>query len=118
MTTIEAGRDLPTDRSRDGAFLTKLLILGAGIEFVVVEILIAVIFWKHPKPSLGPLLNVYTACLVASIPAVAGIRGYFIVEKFLVSHDDSRLALRLSRLFLMGVIGAYTALVVIVEILS
>jgi hypothetical protein len=108
------------NRNNSGPFVTKLLMIGALAEFVVVEVLLVVIFRKNPNPYLRlGLVSVYTTCLMVSIPAAAGMRGYFIVRKLqLPASDGEMMALRLSRLFLSGVVGAYTALILIVEILS
>ncbi len=107
-------------RNNYSAFVTKLVMIGALAEFVIVEVLIVVTFLRHPNPHLVPTaLSVFVVCLLASIPAVAGVRGYFIVNRLLMSPSDLNVsALRLSRLFVGGMAGAFSCVVFILIFMS
>lgn len=104
---------------KDHGLITNLLMACVLLEFVAAELAVAVVVWKHPNPHLPAwMVNAFTMSLVACLPAVAGLRAYSIVRRLQLVGDEPFTKLRLSRLLLTGIGGAYMVLILILVILS
>jgi len=103
----------------DHPFITNLLMVGVLLEFVTVEAAVAVHVWKHPNPLLPAwIFNAFTVSLVACVPAAAGFRAHSIVRRLQLVGDETFTKVRLSRILLAGIAGAYGVLIMMIVILS
>ena len=100
--------------------ITNLIVGCVLAEFVTAELLVAIVVWKHPNHQLPAwLVNVFTVTLVACVPIVAGLRAYSIVGRLqLVGDKAASTKVKLSRILLAGIGGAYAVLILMIAILS
>lgn len=100
-------------------FMTSLLMVCVSLEFIVAEAAVAVTVWKHPNPNLpGWLVNAFTVSLVACLPAVMGLKAHSIIRRLVSVDEVPFLKVKLSRILLAGIGGAYAAMIVMIIILS
>ena len=102
------------------AVLTRIQTVLTFILFVAVEFLIAVVFHKNrvvlPHDAV---VNVYSICFIASMPALVGVQGIRLVQRLSSRSDITDITNRkLNDLFLTGIGVAYVAVVFVTIVLA
>ena len=107
-------------RTETSGFLTKLFMVSGVVAFVLIDAVMLFAFWKNPRSSLFVTqLDVYLTCVIASAPLYAGVRGFFIVKKLMLSPNENNTnALKtLTHLFSLGIIAAYWSVVAVLMLM-
>ena len=100
-------------------WVMHLTAIFALTSFIVAEIVAAIAFRKSTNlRTYSGLVNVYTICMIVALPVATGMGGYLSVRKQISSSSNDGLQLKLSRHFLFGIIAAYAAVIVLVEVFA
>ncbi len=94
--------------------LTKAMMASGVVMFFLTDMLIVAAYRDSRILPVGPF-SVYEVCLVAFMPLLVGIKGFLCVRRMISASNESDLkALKtLARLFSIGVIVAYLALIIV-----
>ena len=98
----------------DTDFLTKAMMACGLVMFFLADVLIVAAYRQSRILPVGPF-NVYVVCFVACMPLLVGIKGFFSVRRLISASNEGDLkALKtLARLFSLGVMVAYLALIIV-----
>lgn len=92
--------------------MTRILLWGAVLLFVVTEVVVAVSVLRLPGGNLFPGLgSKYVILFITALPMIAGMNGYFSVRRRLSSGDEDVVSV-LSVQFLLTIVMAYVVVVV------
>jgi hypothetical protein len=95
-------------------FLTKAMMACGVVMFFLTDVLIVAAYRQSRILSGGPV-NAYEVCFVAFMPLLVGIKGFFSVKRLVSASNESdvKALQKLARLFSIGVMVAYLALIIV-----
>jgi len=116
---MNIGETVKTKKTQ-GNFLKPLILVLAVTSFLMTEAMIIAVCvrgFQFPK-MLSGILNVYTVCLVVTVPAVAGLKGVLAVRRRNAELGSDEFSSHVQDQFLYGVIGAYATISLLIEMFS
>lgn len=104
--------------TRPVQYVTRALVTFALVLFVITELAVVAALWSVPNGQLNlGFAAKFLLPFLASLPMLAGARGYFTVKRRMLSSDYNT-GDELSRQFLTTIIIAYAVMIFMVSALQ